>query len=155
MNSSIEISEAAKLAAKLIDRTREGKLSWEAARRSTETLSPPASFTTTLEGSLRATVSSGDEGGVVYEQQEKLSFSLVEFDPSEGTFAASIIGTSEPDKVVLSVSVERDPSFGYDTAEEKYLARLLTDLHGLARRSALKVAGSVEKALSYLDKIAG
>jgi len=59
-----------------------------------------------------------------------------------------------PDKEVLSVSVEKDPSFGYDTVEEKQLARLLVDLYGLARRSALKIDGSVEKALSYLDRIA-
>jgi len=31
---------------------------------------------------------------------------------------------------------------------------LLVDLYALARRSALKIDGSVEKALNYLDKLA-
>jgi hypothetical protein len=77
-----------------------------------------------------------------------LAFSLIEFDPR-----ATLL-TSAADKEVLSVSVEKDPSFGYDTVEDKQLAGLLIDLYKLARRSALKIDGSVEKALSYLDRIA-
>lgn len=143
MNSSIEVSEAAKLAQKLIDRTLDGKLSWD------QGLLTPANFTTVLEGNLRATVSYGMNG--------ELRFSLVEFDPARmhllppGTTSDQ---SPNPDKDVLAISVDSDPAYGYATPEEKYLAGLLVDLHGLARRSALKVAGSVEKALSYLDRIA-
>jgi hypothetical protein len=147
MNSSIEISEAVKLARKLIDRTREGKLPWEAdgilrSIVATTDLSGATAFTTTLEGSLKAKISVNRLG-----QDEKLAFSLVEFDPR-----ASL--NSIPDKEVLSVSVEKDPSFGFDTMDEKQLAGLLIDLYKLSRRSALKIDGSVEKALSYLDRIA-
>jgi hypothetical protein len=39
--------------------------------------------------------------------------------------------------------------------EEKQLTELLVDLYGLARRSALKIDGSVQKALTYLDQLAG
>jgi hypothetical protein len=153
MNSSIEMTEAAKLADKLIARTREGRLPWEAtgilgALVGPTDVSRATAFTTTLEGNLKATVSTMRRG-----QDELLAFSLAEFDPHQG-FAATILGPASPEKDVLNVSVEKDPSYGYDTADERNLARLLIDLYGLARRSALKVDGSVEKALTYLDRIA-
>lgn len=146
MNSSIEISDAIKLARKLIDRTREGRLPWEAGilqMAPTKDLSGATAFTTTLEGNLRAKVSLDRQG-----HDEQLAFSLVEFD-SRGTLL-----TSNPDTEVLSVAVEKDPSLGYDTGDERQLAGLLLDLYRLGRRSALKIDGSVEKALSYLDRIA-
>jgi hypothetical protein len=157
MNSSIEIAEAIKLVEKLIDRTREGRLTWESVPDSMSAESVAKVFTTTLEGNLKATVSCGQRGREAsYEQAEQLAFSLVEFDPQRLSMLSILASeTLAPDKVVLSVSVEKDPSFGYDTTEEKHLARLLIDLYGLARRSALKVAGSVEKALTYLDRLAG
>lgn len=149
MNSSIEIVEAVKLAEKLVARTREGKLRWEAveilsSKIGNTDLSGATRFTTVLEGNLTATVSTVNRG-----QGELLAFSLVESDPR-----LSRIAGSEIEKDVLSVSVEKDPSYGYDSVLEKQLAGLLIDLYGLARRSALKIDGSVEKALSYLDRIA-
>jgi hypothetical protein len=158
MNSSIEIAEAVKLARKLLDRTREGRLPWEASGVLMKALAPTdlsgaTAFTTTLEGNLKAKVSINRLG-----QDEQLAFSLVEFDPRwhDGHDLISIAGNESlnPDKDVLSVSVEKDPSFGYDTVGDKQLAGLLIDLYKLARRSALKIDGSVEKALSYLDRIA-
>jgi hypothetical protein len=142
MNSSIEITEAVKLADKLIDRTREGKLLWEVS--GTDPWGATA-FTTTLEGNLKATVSI-----VKPEQDTQIAFSLVEIDPRWTPLSGG-----ERDKEVLSVSVEKEPSYGYDTKAEKQLAGLLVDLYGLARRSALKIDGSVEKALTYLDRLAG
>ena len=148
MNSSIEMTEAVKLADKLIARTREGRLHWEVAG-STDLWGATA-FTTTLEGNLKATVSI-----VKPEQDTQIAFSLIEFDPRRyERIARPGDEPTNPDKDVLSVSVEKDPSFGYDTADERNLARLLIDLYGLARRSALKIDGSVEKALTYLDRIA-
>jgi len=164
MNSSIEITEANKLAQKLIDRTAEGRLNWEAADTGDVTELGSSRFTTVLEGNLRASISEEGAG-------QRLDFSLVEFDPSSGGSKTSsfipydksptppgnrlgeIKGESSP-RPVLGVSIERDPSYGFDTPDERQLARLLVDLYGLARRSALKVAGSVERALTYLDKIA-
>lgn len=148
MNSSIEIAEAVKLTFKLIDRTREGRLTWEAdgilrSMVGPTDISGATAFTTSLEGNLKATVST-KQG-----QDEQLAFSLVEFNPRR-----TLLTGGEPDKEVLSVSVEKDPSYGYDTVQEKQLAGLLVDLYGLARRSALKLDQSVEKALSYLDRIA-
>jgi hypothetical protein len=150
MNSSIEITEAAKLAEKLIDRTVEGKLSWEAVAEAHMmapllNMSDAKSFTTQLEPNLKATVSQRGE--------DVLDFSLVEF-VQLSSFAPPI-EKPYPDKIVISVSVEKDPPYGYDTKEEKYLAGRLVDLFGVARRSALKIDASVEKALSYLDRIAG
>jgi hypothetical protein len=81
-----------------------------------------------------------------------LDFSLVEFNTFGTTLLTGAPSTSG--KEVLRVSVAKDPAYGYDSPAEKQLARLLVDLHGLARRSALKVSGSVERALTYLDKIA-
>ena len=144
MNSSIEIAEAAKLAQKLIDRTVEGKIRWEPAeaKMSPEPALTATVFATRLEPNLRATV--GKSGG------EHLAFSLVE-NPAED-FASM---TTSREKVVIDVAVERDPPYGYDSKQDKLLATLLVDLYGLARRSALKIDASVEKALSYLDRIAG
>ncbi len=161
MNSSIEIAEAVKLAKKLIERTREGRLHWEAdgiLRNviGTTDLSGATAFTTTLEGNLKATISIFLQRMASLEQMEEMTLSLVEFDPRWLTPGASLIADNSwaKDKEVLSVSVEKDPSFGYDTVEERQLAGLLIDLYGLARRSALKIDGSVEKALTYLDRIA-
>jgi hypothetical protein len=151
MNSSIEIVEAGKLAEKLLARTREGRLQWEEATglMAAGVLGVPA-FTTTLEGNLKAKISV-----ITHKQDEWLAFSLVEFDPRRyGRLAKPGDEPTNPDKDVLSVSVEKDPSYGYDSVDEKQLARLLVDLYGLARRSALNIDGSVQKALTYLDKIA-
>jgi hypothetical protein len=150
MNSSIEIDEAVKLAEKLIARTREGKLAWEAVGGMASNFSGATAFTTKLEGNLKATVSI-----VKPEQDAQLAFSLVEVEFVPAIENPSLLRKIQvPDKEVLAVSVEKDPSYGYDTADEKQLAGLLIDLYGLARRSALKIDGSVQKALSYLDKIA-
>jgi hypothetical protein len=156
MNSSIQIAEAEKLAKTLVDRTSEGKLSWEPDGTllsivSTTDLSGATVFSTTLEGNLRATISLAKQ-----KRAELLVFSLVEFDPqwqSSMSLIASV--NAKPDKEILSVSIEKDPSFGYDTPDEMRLNGLLVDLYALARRSALKLEGSVEKALTYLDRIAG
>jgi len=159
MNSSFEIVEALKLARKLVDRTSEGKLPWDADGVLRNIVGPPTdllgatAFFTTLEGNLKAKVSISKLG-----QDEQLALSLVEVDPRrhDGNDLISIAGNESlnPDKEVLSVSVEKDPSFGFDTVSEKQLAELLIDLYKLARRSALKIDGSVERALSYLDRIA-
>jgi hypothetical protein len=103
------------------------------------------SFTTRLEPNLKATVSLWGA--------DNLDFSLVE-SIVQGSFP-QLVSTLSPDKVVISVTVEKDPPYGYDTKQEKYLASRLVDLYGVARRSALKIDASVEKALSYLDRIAG
>ena len=144
MNSSIEVSEAVTLAQKLVQRTLDGKLTWDANCIENQGSLAPTHFTTVLEGNLHATVSCSINGD--------MNFSLVEFN----TFAANLLSEVKDysAKEVLSVSVEKDPAYGYDTPGEKQLAGLLVDLHGLARRSALKIDGSVQKALTYLDKIA-
>jgi hypothetical protein len=144
MNSQIEITEAAKLAEKLLDRTLEGKLSWEAeipVIASMPMISIAKSFTTRLEPNLKATVSQRGE--------DTLDFSLVE------EAVQRLMIKPDIDKVVVSVSVEKDPPYGYDTPQEKHLAGRLVDLFSVARRSALKIDASVEQALSYLDRLAG
>jgi len=162
MNSSIEMTEAVKLADKLIARTREGKLLWEAAgiipkALITTDVSGAKAFSTTLEGDLMATISMTMDG-----RDQLLAFSLVEFMTKTGILydkspmppAKEWVRSELSTKEILSVSVEKDPPLGYDTAEERHLAGLLIDLYGLARRSALRIDGSVERALTYLDKIA-
>ena len=151
MNSSIEIAEAAKLAQKLIDRTVEGKLFWEAveiAGMSVQARFYEDRFSTRLEPNLRATVSQSG--------RENLSFSLVE-NPESRDLISMVPSSLSPsrEKVVIDVSIEKDPPYGYSTPQEKLLAGLLVDLYGLARRSALKMDASVERVLSYLDRIAG
>jgi len=145
MNSTIEMNDAIAILRKLIDRTSEGRLVWQSAEKS---------YTTTLEPNLMAVVS---EGGSYGPNKGTVDFSLVEFDASFGNRIAGLVGTESntPEKEVLHVSVEKNPSYGYSAVEEKKLAELLRDMGALARRSALNVNSSVERALSYLDKIAG
>jgi len=152
MNSSIEIIDSLKLVDKLIDRTRDGKVSWEASEILQMAFTPTdisgaTSFSTTLEGNLRAEISLNSRN-----KEDSLAFSLVEFVPGGTTLLTSM--TSKPDKEILSVSVDKDPSFGFDTQAERELSKALVDLYSLARRSALKIEGSVQKALTYLDKLA-
>ncbi|MGD0892106.1 MAG: hypothetical protein ABR923_11265 [Terracidiphilus sp.] len=153
MNSSIEIIDSLKLAHKLIDRTRDGKVTWEVSvsrnllmALTPADLSEATSFYTTLEGNLRAEVS------LIQEPEELFKFSLVESFSAGGTLLSGMI--LNPDKEILSVSIEKDPSFGFDSPSEKELNKALVDLYSLARRSALKIEGSVQKALTYLDKLA-
>ena len=156
MNSSIEISEAAKLAQKLIDRTSEGRVHWSTIEMvgtlqhamSTEPAIYENRFATRLEPNLRASVS---QIGSDY-----LEFSLVEISaPNDAPSVFANLPSSPKETVVIDVHVEKNPPYGYDTQQEKYLAALLIDLYGLARRSALKMDASVERALGYLDRIAG
>ncbi len=155
MNSSIEISDSLNLAHKLIDRTRDGKVSWEPRGMlmkafSQTDVSGATAFSTTLEGNLRAEVSLSKRN-----QDELLEFSLVEFVPSAITPTSNLLAhVSTPDREILRVSVEKDPSFGFDSTSERELSKALVDLYSLARRSALKIEGSVQKALTYLDKLA-
>ena len=149
MNSSIEINDANTILKKLVDRTREGKLAWQSSQ---------GGYSSTLKPNLRVEVYDGVAG----EDGARLArFDLVEFDAEyeeqfENKFGAlTATGTRNPDKEVLSVSVEKNPPYGYGTVEEKTLASLLTDMLALARRSALGVNASMEKALNYLDRIAG
>ncbi len=112
-------------------------------------LSGATAFSTTLEGNLKAKVRPASWGKMSI--WDSLSLSSI-----HGGHSSTLLVSADtnPDKEVLSVSVEKDPSFGYETVDEKQLAGLLIDLYKLARRSALKIDGSVEKALSYLDRIA-
>ena len=152
MNSSIEIAEAAKLAQKLVDRTAEGKLPWEAAGALSMAMVSPESafsatrFATRLEPNLKATV--GKNGS------DHLVFSLIENVESSGAGSPLAIPFLR-EKSLIDITVEADPPYGYGSPQEKHLTGLLVDLYGLARRSALKIDTSVEKALSYLDRIAG
>lgn len=138
-NSPIEIADALTFVEKLMSRTKEGKLAWQASNH--------RDYTTTLGANLRAEVSEG----------EFLDFSLTEFDPHVQTAIDLIGGTGSAieDKELLNVSIEKQPAYGYDTMEEKALAEMLRDLIVLARRSALDVNSSMKRALTYLDKIAG
>jgi hypothetical protein len=143
MNSSIEVVEAAKLAQKLLDRTLEGKLSWEISYEgllrpinvSGEPDMSATRFSTRLEPNFGARVSRFGSN---------VAFVLV-LDPEAELLV---------EKKLIDLTVEVDPSYGYDSREEKNLASLLVDLYTVARRSALKIDASVEKALSYLDQIA-
>jgi hypothetical protein len=68
------------------------------------------------------------------------------------------VGNDPPlkaDRTVIEVSIEKAPSYGYDTQEEADLSTLLVNLYELARRSAYQIDASVGKAISYLDQLAG
>jgi hypothetical protein len=149
MNSQIELDESVTLVRKLIDRTRERKIAWSecVAIQSKEV----SSFCTTLDLTQEAVIGRR-EGGF-------LEFSLVEHDPrwSDRSLWTAKSGFDPPlieDKTVLQVSIEKEPSFGFDTQQEFVLSTLLVNLYELARRSAFQIDSSVGKALTYLDKLA-
>ena len=149
MNSSIEMNQSFTLANKLMARTQEQKVVWNAdsamnpLTRESATINECTSsrFLTQLENGLQAKVS--------LEQLSKIcsvTFSLVEL--------VQVGDMSPIEKELLAVRVDVDPPYGFDTAEQKQLSKTLVELYELARRSALKIDASVNKALEYLDKLA-
>lgn len=162
MNSQIELSESVTLVRKLIDRTREGKLKWQLAEPSLGF----AGHTDLPDESDQATRFSArlldpNQQVVIGERENRiLEFSLIEHDPrwsDQSVFTAIVCFDPPlvPDKTVLQVSVEKDPSYGYDTQEEADLSVLLMNLYELARRSTYQIDASIGKAINYLDELAG
>jgi hypothetical protein len=162
MNSQIELTESVTLVSKLIDRTRERKLKWDIAEPSlgfagnTDTSVEPVELdrfaARLLDPSQQAVIGQRDDGF--------LDFSLIEHDPrwqdqSILTAIEGFVPPLVPDRTVLRVCIERDPSYGFDTQAEADLAKLLANLYELARRSAYQIDSSVGKAINYLDRIAG
>jgi hypothetical protein len=152
MNSQIELTESVLLVNKLIDRTRERKLSWK-ERISIES-NKSSEFYAQLDPSQEAVISQLEHNINI------LEFSLNEHDPrwSESPVAGSLChlpdNTWLPNRTVLQVSIEKNPPYGYDTQEESDLSKLLVNLYELARRSAYQIDASVGKAINYLDKLA-
>jgi hypothetical protein len=162
MNSRIELTESVTLARKLIERTREGKLKWQLAESSLgfagrTDVPNEADLATRFSAQLL----NPNQQVVIGEREDgTLEFSLIEHDPrwSDQSIISAIVGFDPPlapDKIVLQVSIEKDPSYGYDTQEESDLSILLANLCELARRSAYQIDASVGKAISYLDELAG
>lgn len=146
MNSPIELTESVTLVNKLIDRTKERRLTWqaEAAAESDKAYR----FSANLDPSLKAVIG--------YGENQTLDFCLIEQDPRKNKF--NPLHNYDPplaaDRTVIEVSIEKDPPYGYDTQEESDLSKLLVNLYELARRSAFQIDVSVSKALTYLDKLA-
>ena len=162
MNSQIELSESTTLASKLIERTQEKKLKWQIADPSLGSAGHPKTSDEPVElNRFSAQLLDPGQQAVIGQREDGfLQFSLIEHDPrwSSQDFLTAVVGFEPPlapDKTVLEVSIETNPSYGFDTKQEKYLASLLVDLYGLARRSALRIDANVERALSYLDRLAG
>jgi hypothetical protein len=162
MNSNIELTESVTLVTKLIDRTRERKLKWLVADPSLGF----AGHANTPDGPVErnrfsAQLLDPSQQALIGQREDGfLEFSLIEHDPrwedqSVITAIAGFVPPLTPDRTVLNVSIERDPSYGYDTQEEADLSKLLANLYELARRSAYQIDASVSKAISYLDELAG
>ena len=161
MNTQIEFAESVTLVRKLIDRTRETKLSWQLADAS---LGLCGINTTSTESEVTrrfaAQLDSGQYAVVGQREDGVLDFSLIEHDSrwEDNSFATKVLGFNpplSPDLTLIRVSIERDPPFGFDTQEESDLSKLLVNLHELARRSAFQIDAGVGKAISYLDQLAG
>jgi hypothetical protein len=150
MNSQIELTESVTLVNKLIDRTRERKLTWKA--RTPIEPNGPSEFYAQLDPSQEAAIRQLED--------DTLKFSLTEHDPkwTEPPVAGSLghlpDDTWLPTRTVLGVSIEKNSPYGYDTQEESDLSKLLVNLYELARRSAYQIDASVSRAISYLDKLA-
>lgn len=133
-NTPYAISEATSLVVRLLARTEENKIVW--SDRSDFLLSPAdaETFEAELEGKVKVSISS---------------------DRSALTFAVTLKNMVGGDRQLLSVSLEHDPSFGYDLPGESELHDSLTKLHELARRSALKVDQNLANARDFLERLAG
>jgi hypothetical protein len=129
-NTPYAISESSSLVAKLLARTEEGKIEWTEGgfiHTGLET------FDAALEGDLKVSISSDKEG--------------VAFD-------VRLTNRIGDERRILYVSLEHDPSFGYDLPGESELYESLIQLHELARRSALKVDQSLANARDFLERLA-
>jgi len=162
MNSQIELTESVILANKLIDRTRERKLKWQVAEPSLGCAGRPdtSAESVELDRFSAPLLDPGQQAVIAQRTDGFLEFSLIEQDPrwANQSVLNAIVGFDpplSPDKTVLQVSVEKDPSYGYDTQEESDLSKLLVNLYELARRSAFQIDASVGKAINYLDQLAG
>lgn len=129
-NTPYAISESTSLVAKLLARTEEGKIEWSEGEYNTAGLE---TFDATLEGNLKISISS-DDAVVAFDVRLKNEFG--------------------EERRILKVSLEHDPSFGYDLPGEIELHESLTRLHELARRSALKVDQSLANARDFLERLA-
>jgi hypothetical protein len=137
----------------LIDRTRERKLTWKACPSAEPDEEPR--FSAQLDLSQEAVIGQFEDDF----ENGFWGFSLIEHDHrwTENSIMTAISGHVPPlipDRIVLQVSIEKDPPYGYDTQEESDLAKLLVNLYELARRSAYQIDASVGRAISYLDKLA-
>jgi hypothetical protein len=162
MNSQIELTESAVLVNKLIDRTLERKLKWQVADPSLVVAGHSEVSTDSVElERFSAQLLIPSQQAVIGQRKDGfLEFSLIQRDPrwSDSSIAAAVLGFDPPlaqDKTVLQVSIEKDPSYGYDSKEEANLSKLLVNLYELARRSAYQIDASVGRAISYLDELAG
>jgi len=159
MNTQIEFAESVTLVRKLIDRTREGKLSWQIAEPSLGFCGvDKTSNESDLAFRFATQLASGQYAVVGQSEDGFLGFSLIEHDPrwQDTSVLPAISGPPLPgDRIVLRVLIEKDPSYGFDTQEESDLSKLLVNLHELARRSSYQIDASVGKAISYLDQLAG
>lgn len=133
-NTPYAVSEASALVTRLLARTEENKINW---KDRTDFFSSPASletFEAELEGDVKVSISS---------------------DESTVTFTVALKQMVGGDRQLLSVSLEHDPSFGYDLPGERELHDSLAALQELARRSALKVDQNLANARDFLEKLAG
>jgi len=149
MNSRVALADAAKLISKLIDRTREGKITWTAStkRRSLDALETP------LEANLKVTVwmANKEAGFRVSQESESHTYFNAPYDASDED--DSMIGSSET--ILLSIFLADKDRVGRDFPEEDYIYKDLVELHELARRSAYKMDAKFEGINDYLDRIAG
>jgi hypothetical protein len=133
-NTPYAISEASSLVIRLLARTEENKITWIDRSDFFSSPTAPEVFEAELEGDVKVSISS---------------------DQSAMTFSVALKHMVGGDRLLLSVSLEHDPSFGYDLPGESELHDSLTKLHELARRSALKVDQNLANARDFLERLAG
>jgi hypothetical protein len=132
-NTPYAISEASDLVFRLIARTEENKIAWSDRTDFFSSPEAPETFEADLEGDVKVSISS---------------------DKSTMMFAVALKRMVGGERQLLSVSLEHDPSFGYDLPGESELHDNLVKLHELARRSALKVDENLANARDFLERLA-
>lgn len=133
-NTAYAISESSSLVPKLLARTEENKITWSDQSDFFPAAEAAEVFEAELEDDVKVTISSA---------------------PKAITFAVALKRMAGGDRSLLSVSLEHDPSFGYDLPGESELHESLIQLHELARRSALKVDQNLARARDFLERLAG
>lgn len=133
-NTPYAISEASALVTRLLARTEENKITWSDKTDLYSYPPNPERFEAELEGDVKVSISS---------------------DESTLAFSVALKRTVGGDRLLLSVSLEHDPSFGYDLPGESELYESLTKLQEQARRSALKVDQNLANAREFLERLAG
>jgi hypothetical protein len=132
MNTAENVQDALRLLPKLIERTRQKKLTWGRVERD-DPFSQGESFLARLDNRVNVTVAHSNR---------RVIFLMEEPQPVPLRFLT-----------LLHVELEDNPQYGYDHAGEEDLYKQIAQLMELARRAAGDIDRKVDDLDRFLDSL--